>query len=40
MSIRGVRKAGSITTTSAMRGTFRTNPSTRTELLALVHGVR
>src|SRR5262245_17459119 len=40
MSIRGVRKACSITTTSAMRGTFRSNPATRTELLALVHGVR
>jgi GTP cyclohydrolase IA len=38
MSIRGVRKARSITTTSAMRGTFRTNPATRTELLALIHG--
>ena len=40
MSIRGVRKAESITTTSAMRGTFRTNPATRSELLALVHGAR
>ena len=40
MSIRGVRKAGSITTTSAMRGTFRSNPATRTELLALIHGIR
>src|SRR5437868_5964550 len=40
MAIRGVRKSGSITTTSAMRGTFRTNPSTRSELLALVHGAR
>jgi GTP cyclohydrolase I len=40
MSIRGVCKAGSITTTSAMRGTFRTNPATRTELLALIHGTR
>src|SRR4029450_12943956 len=26
MSIRGVRKTGSLTTTSAMRGTFRSNP--------------
>jgi GTP cyclohydrolase I len=40
MSIRGVRKACSITTTSAMRGTFRTNPATRSELLALIHGGR
>jgi GTP cyclohydrolase I len=40
MSIRGVCKAGSITTTSAMRGSFRANPATRTELLALIHGAR
>src|SRR5207237_4410789 len=40
MAIRGVRKTDSITTTSAMRGTFRTNPSTRSELLALVYGGR
>jgi GTP cyclohydrolase I len=40
MTIRGVRKPGSITTTSAMRGTFRANPATRSELLALVHGAR
>jgi GTP cyclohydrolase I len=40
MSIRGVRKANSVTTTSAMRGTFRTNPATRSELLALVRGDR
>jgi GTP cyclohydrolase I len=40
MSIRGVRKPGSITTTSAMRGTFRTNPATRSELLALIHCAR
>ena len=40
MAIRGVRKTGSATTTSAMRGAFRTNPSTRSELLALVHGAR
>src|SRR5262249_34048198 len=29
MSIRGVRKTGSMTTTSAMRGVFKDNPSTR-----------
>lgn len=40
MSIRGVRKTDSVTTTSAMRGTFRTNASTRSELLALVYGGR
>jgi len=40
LAIRGVRKTGSVMTTSAMRGTFRTNPSTRSELLALVYGSR
>jgi GTP cyclohydrolase I len=40
MTIRGVRKAGSICTTSAMRGTFRANQSTRAELMALVYGPR
>ncbi len=40
MTIRGVRKADSLTTTSSMRGTFRTNPATRSELLALVRGPR
>jgi len=38
MTIRGVCKPGSITTTSAMRGAFRDNPTTRTELLALIYG--
>jgi GTP cyclohydrolase I len=38
MTSRGVRKPGSITTTSAMRGRFRDNASTRTEFLALIHG--
>ena len=36
MAIRGVRKPGSIATTSAMRGTFRTNPATRSEFMALI----
>jgi GTP cyclohydrolase IA len=40
MTIRGVRKAGSVCTTSAMRGAFRTNPSTRAELMALIYGSR
>jgi GTP cyclohydrolase I len=40
MTIRGVRKPGSICTTSAMRGTFRANQSTRAELMALVYGPR
>jgi GTP cyclohydrolase I len=37
MAIRGVRKTGSITTTSAMRGAFKDNPTTRAELLALIN---
>lgn len=37
MSIRGVRKADSLCTTSAMRGTFLTNVSTRSEFLAHIH---
>jgi GTP cyclohydrolase I len=37
MSIRGIRKPGSITTTSAMRGGFKTNPATRSEFMALIH---
>jgi GTP cyclohydrolase I len=40
MTIRGVRKPDSITTTSAMRGTFRENAATRAEFLALVRGER
>lgn len=40
MTIRGVRKASSLCTTSAMRGVFRDNQSTRAELMALVYGPR
>jgi GTP cyclohydrolase I len=40
MTIRGVRKAGSICTTSAVRGVFHTNQSTRAELMALIHSPR
>jgi GTP cyclohydrolase IA len=40
MTIRGVRKPGSVCITSAMRGTFQTNPATRAELMALVTGNR
>jgi GTP cyclohydrolase I len=40
MTVRGVRKPDSVCTTSAMRGTFRSNPSTRSELMALVYGSR
>lgn len=36
MAIRGVRKADSICSTSAMRGVFQTNLSTRSEFMALI----
>ncbi len=40
MTIRGVRKPDSLCTTSAMRGGFRDNHSTRSELLSLIYGAR
>jgi GTP cyclohydrolase IA len=40
MTVRGVRKPDSVCTTSAMRGTFRSNSSTRGELMALIYGGR
>lgn len=40
MTIRGIRKPGSLCTTSAMRGIFRENALTRSELLSLVYGGR
>ncbi len=40
MTIRGVRKPGSVCTTSAMRGVFRENQATRNELMALIYGPR
>jgi GTP cyclohydrolase I len=40
MTIRGVRKVSSVMTTSAMRGAFRANASTRSELMALIYGPR
>ena len=36
MAIRGVKKHGSTTVTSALRGLFKTNQSTRAELMALI----
>ncbi len=38
MTIRGIRKPGSICTTSAMRGAFKANASTRAELMSLIYG--
>jgi len=40
MSIRGIRKAGSTTVTSALRGIFKTDHATRTEFMSLVNGQR
>ena len=40
MSIRGVRKPGSITVTSAMKGIFRSNLSSRSEMMQLIYGNR
>ncbi len=38
MSMRGVRKANSVCSTSAMRGAFKENLATRSEFMALIQG--
>jgi GTP cyclohydrolase IA len=38
MAMRGVRKAGSRTTTSAVRGLFQSSPTSRAEAMALIRG--
>jgi GTP cyclohydrolase IA len=38
MTIRGVRKPGSVMATSALRGIFKDNPSSRAEVMALISG--
>ena len=40
MSMRGVRKPGAVTVTSAVRGLFRDNEATRAEAMAFIHGRR
>jgi GTP cyclohydrolase I len=40
MTIRGVRKPGSLCLTSAMKGLFRTNVSSRAEIMQLIYGER
>mgnify|MGYP002630400152 CR=1 FL=1 len=37
MSIRGIRKSGSATVTSSMRGSFRKDPASRAELMSLIN---
>ena len=38
MAMRGIRKPGSRTTTSAVRGVFRSSPSSRAEAMSLIRG--
>jgi GTP cyclohydrolase I len=40
MTVRGVRRSESLCTTSAMRGGFKDNQLTRSELMALIYGPR
>ena len=40
MTVRGVRKPGSVCVTSAMKGVFRANVSSRAEVMSLIYGGR
>jgi GTP cyclohydrolase IA len=40
MTIRGIRKPGSVCVTSAMKGVFRSNISSRSEVMTLIYGER
>jgi len=40
MSMRGIRKPGTITVTSVMRGLFRDNPATRAEAMSLIETLK
>lgn len=40
MTIRGIRKPGSLTITSAVRGLFKTNQASRAEAMTLIYGQR
>ena len=38
MSMRGIKKAGSKTITSVLKGVFQTNQASRSEVLSLING--
>jgi GTP cyclohydrolase I len=38
MTVRGIKKSGSMCVTSAMKGAFRDHPSSRSEIMRLVYG--
>jgi GTP cyclohydrolase I len=40
MSIRGIRKPGSLTITSALRGKFKTDGASRAEVMSLINKTR
>ena len=40
MTIRGAKKPGAVMVTSALRGIFKENPASRSEILSLIHGCK